>query len=161
MASGDSHPGDNTLGTFNPLFPNGYYFTLAGYTGYVNLIHIKPSITVKPTDKLTLTSAIGLQWRQTTADAIYVQPNQPLPETAGKGGAWSGAYVSLGWTMLSRPTSAVPSKRFTTRSAALSVTPAATTAINSAYNSLLLGDPSAAAPSLRTEDRMKLNLPII
>jgi len=22
----------------NPLFPNGYYFTLAGYTGYVNLI---------------------------------------------------------------------------------------------------------------------------
>ena len=28
-ASGDRHPGDGTLGTFNPLFPNGYYFTLA------------------------------------------------------------------------------------------------------------------------------------
>jgi hypothetical protein len=37
-ASGDRHPGDNVLGTFNPLFPNGYYFTLAGFTGYVNLI---------------------------------------------------------------------------------------------------------------------------
>ena len=37
-ASGDSNPHDNVLQTFNPLFPNGYYFTLAGYTGYTNLI---------------------------------------------------------------------------------------------------------------------------
>ncbi|MGV1793099.1 alginate export family protein [Rhizobium sp. A37_96] len=95
MASGDDHPGDNTVGTFNPLFPNGYYFSLAGYTGYANLIHLKPSITVKPTDKMTLTGAIGLQWRQTTADAIYVQPNQPLSGTAGHGGAWSGAYGQI------------------------------------------------------------------
>ncbi|MGS8561408.1 alginate export family protein, partial [Salmonella enterica] len=41
-ASGDRHPGDGTVGTFNPLFPNGYYFTLAGYTGYTNLRHVKP-----------------------------------------------------------------------------------------------------------------------
>ncbi|WP_208247367.1 alginate export family protein (plasmid) [Rhizobium sp. T1470] len=94
-ASGDSHPGDGTLGTFNPLFPNGYYFSLAGYTGYANLIHLKPSITVKPTDQLTITTAIGLQWRQTAADAIYVQPNQPVSGTAGKGGRWTGAYAQL------------------------------------------------------------------
>ncbi len=92
MASGDRNAGDGTVGTFNPLFPNGYYFTLAGYTGYANLIHLKPSITVKPTDKMTLMAAVGLQWRQTTADAIYVQPNQALAGTAGRGGAWSGAY---------------------------------------------------------------------
>lgn len=95
MASGDHHAGDNTLGTFNPLFPNGYYFSLAGYTGYANLIHLKPSITVKPSAALTLTGAIGLLWRQTTADAIYVQPNQPLPGTAGRGGAWTGAYGQI------------------------------------------------------------------
>ncbi|AYG64628.1 MULTISPECIES: alginate export family protein [unclassified Rhizobium] len=95
MASGDHNPGDGTVGTFNPLFPNGYYFTLAGYTGYANLIHLKPSITVKPTDKMTLMAAVGLQWRQTTADAIYVQPNQPLAGTAGRGGAWSGAYGQI------------------------------------------------------------------
>jgi uncharacterized membrane protein YoaK (UPF0700 family) len=46
-------------------------------------------------------------------------------------------------------------------SAVLSATPAATTAITSAYNSPLLGDPSEAAPSLRKECKMKLNLPII
>ncbi|WP_081500744.1 alginate export family protein [Dyella japonica] len=91
-ASGDRHPGDHTLDTFNPLFPNGYYFTLAGFTGYTNLIHVKPSLTLKPWSKLTLMTAVGFQWRQTTADAVYVQPNIPLPGTAGRGGSWTGVY---------------------------------------------------------------------
>lgn len=94
-ASGDRHPGDGTLGTFNPLFPNGYYFTLAGFTGYTNLVHVRPSITVKPVAKLTLLAAVGFQWRTTTADAIYTQPNVPIPETAGRGSHWSGVYGQL------------------------------------------------------------------
>src|SRR5213594_822236 len=92
-ASGDHKAGDKTLGTFNPLFPNGYYFTLAGYTGYTNLIHLKPSLTVKPTTKLALMIAPGLQWRETTADAVYVQPDIPVSGTAGKAGRWSGVFV--------------------------------------------------------------------
>ncbi|MGV8921576.1 MAG: alginate export family protein [Pseudomonas sp.] len=95
IASGDKHPGDGTLGTFNPLFPNGYYFSLAGYTGYTNLIHLKPSLTFKPIDKLSVLTAVGLQWRQTTADAVYVQPNVPIAGTAGKGGRWTGVYQQL------------------------------------------------------------------
>jgi len=95
VASGDRHLGDDTLGTFNPLFPNGYYFTLAGYTGYVNLIHLKPGLTVRPTSKLSLMTAVGLQWRETTADAVYVQPNIPVRGTAGKPGRWTGAYVHV------------------------------------------------------------------
>lgn len=108
-ASGDRHPGDGSLETFNPLFPNGYYFTLAGYTGYVNLVHVKPSITVKPTNDLTLLAAIGLQWRQTTADAVYVQPNIAVPGTAGRGGPWSGAYgqVRADWAISPRLSGAV------------------------------------------------------
>jgi len=94
-ASGDRHRGDNVIGTFNPLFPNGYYLTLAGYTGYTNFIHVKPSITVKPASRLTLTGALGLQWRETTADAVYTQPNIVVPDTAGKGGRWTGAYGQL------------------------------------------------------------------
>lgn len=94
-ASGDRHPGDSTLGTFNPLFPNGYYFTLAGFTGYTNLLHIKPGMTVKPLAGLGITGAVGLLWRQTTHDAIYVQPNIPLAGTAGQGGRWTGAYGQL------------------------------------------------------------------
>ncbi|WP_412023951.1 alginate export family protein [Burkholderia cepacia] len=92
-ASGDKHPGDGRMGTFNPLFPNGYYFTLAGYTGYSNLIHVKPSLTFKPATNVTVLTAVGFQWRETTADAIYAQGMQVVPGTAGKGGSWTGMYA--------------------------------------------------------------------
>jgi hypothetical protein len=94
-ASGDAHPGDGKLGTFNPLFPNGYYFSLGGYTGYANLIHVKPTLTVKPADKLTVTAGVGFQWRQTVVDAVYVQPNIAVAGTAGKGDRWTGVYSQL------------------------------------------------------------------
>lgn len=95
IASGDRHPGDGRLGTFNPLFPNGYYFSLAGYTGYTNLVHVKPSITLKPSSAFTVLGAVGLQWRRTTADAIYVQPANALDGTAGAGPKWTGMYGQL------------------------------------------------------------------
>jgi hypothetical protein len=98
-ASGDRHPGDGELNTFNPLFPNGYYFNLGGFTGYTNLIHLKPSITVKPRTNLTVMAATGFLWRQTTADAVYVQPSIPVANTAGMPGRYTGAYgqVRIDW----------------------------------------------------------------
>jgi hypothetical protein len=95
MASGDKHGGDGKLGTFNPLFANGYYFSLAGLTGYSNLIHLKPSVTVKPAKTLSVTTALGMQWRQTTGDAVYVQSMAAVPRTAGQGSRWTGAYAQL------------------------------------------------------------------
>jgi hypothetical protein len=92
-ASGNEKPGGTNIGTFNPLFPNGLYFTLAGFTGYTNLIHVKPSVTIKPTRGLSVMAAVAAQWRETTADAIYVQPNIPLAGTAGQGGSWTGVYA--------------------------------------------------------------------
>ena len=47
-ASGDRNLPGHSFGTFNPLFPNGYYVTLAGYTGYVNFIHVVTSLTLHP-----------------------------------------------------------------------------------------------------------------
>ncbi|AYG70279.1 MULTISPECIES: alginate export family protein [unclassified Rhizobium] len=95
VASGDGDAGDGTVGTFNPLFPNGFYFSLGGHTGYANLIHLKPSITVQPTEDLTLMAGIGLLWRQTTQDAIYTLPSVPVAGTAGNGPAWTGAYAQV------------------------------------------------------------------
>ena len=94
-ASGDGKPKDGHLGTFNPLFPNGYYVTLSGYTGYTNFIHLKPSITVTPDKSVTLLASTGLLWRETTADAVYVQPNIPIAHTAGHGDMWTGFYEQL------------------------------------------------------------------
>lgn len=94
-ASGDARAGDGRVGTFNPLFPNGYYFALAGYTGYSNLVHLKPSLQWQATPALTATLAVGLLWRQTTDDAVYLQPNLPVAGTAGRGGRWTGRYTQL------------------------------------------------------------------
>jgi hypothetical protein len=84
-----------TFGTFNPLFPNGSYFSLASLTGYSNLIHIKPIFSVTPTKDLLLQAGVGFQWRETTHDAIYAFPVQPIANTAGHGSLWSGAYLQL------------------------------------------------------------------
>jgi hypothetical protein len=91
-ASGDRSPTDSQLNTFNPLFPNGYYVTLAGYTGYVNFIHVKPSVTVHPLVNLKLMGAVGMQWRETTADAVYTQPDIPVAGTVGRPGRYTGTY---------------------------------------------------------------------
>lgn len=32
------------------------------------------------------------QWRETTADAVYTQPDIPVPDTAGHPGRYTGTY---------------------------------------------------------------------
>jgi hypothetical protein len=91
-ASGDRHPNDHQLNTFNPLFPNGYYVTLAGYTGYTNFIHLKPSLTLRPVRNLKVTTALGFQWRESTHDAVYTQPDVPVAGTSNHPGRYTGTY---------------------------------------------------------------------
>lgn len=94
-ASGDEHKDDRVLGSFNPLFPNGAYFTRAGHTGYVNLTHLRPSITVRPMARLSIEAAVAGQWRRTIRDAIYTSPSIAVPGSRGTGKAWTGAYGQL------------------------------------------------------------------
>jgi len=91
-ASGDKNPADNRLNTFNPLFPSGYYFTTAGYTTYANLVHVKAGLSLTPRNNLHLSAGVGSEWRATVADAIYTIPDIPVPNTAGRGGRYVGAY---------------------------------------------------------------------
>jgi hypothetical protein len=113
-ASGDSNPHDGTLGTFNPLFPNGYYLALAGYTAYTNFIHVKPSVTVKPTTNLSAMIAVAAQWRETTADAVYTQPNIPVAGTAGHGSPYTGTYLQarFDWQATEHFSAALEAVRF-------------------------------------------------
>jgi Alginate export len=80
----------------------------------VNLIHLKPSLIVKPTTKVALMVAAGLQWRETTADAVYIQPNVPVPGTAGKPGRWSGVYTQFraDWEIMPSLSAAVEAVHF-------------------------------------------------
>jgi hypothetical protein len=91
-ASGNKSPNDHQLDTFNPLFPSGYYFTTAGYTTYANLVHVKIGFSMNALPKLKLSSGIGVEWRETSADAIYTLPDVPVPDTAGRGGRYVGTY---------------------------------------------------------------------
>jgi len=113
-ASGNRNGADHRLGTFNPLFPNGYYVTLAGYTGYVNFVHIKPSLTLHPTRKLKLMLAAAGQWRETTADAVYTQPNIPVANTAGRPGSYTGTYgqIRVDWAISEHYTAAIEAVHF-------------------------------------------------
>ena len=113
-ASGDKNPHDGVLQTFNPLFPNGYYFTLASYTGYTNLVHVKSSLTLHPTNSAKLLLALGSQWRETTGDAVYTMPNIPVAGTAGKPGMYTGTYgqVRFDWAVTRYASFAVEAVHF-------------------------------------------------
>src|SRR5262249_40858029 len=71
------------------------------YTGYVNFVHVKPSFTLHPWSTVKLMVAVAPQWRQTTDDAVYAQPNIPVPNTAGMPGSYTGTYgqLRLDWAL--------------------------------------------------------------
>jgi hypothetical protein len=56
---------------------------------------------LQPTNSVKILLAVAEQWRQTTADAVYVVPNIPLPGTAGRPGRYTGSYgqARVDWTI--------------------------------------------------------------
>jgi len=50
----------------------------------VNFIHVKPSLTLHPLKALKIMLAAAGQWRETTVDAVYTQPDIPVAGTAGR-----------------------------------------------------------------------------
>jgi hypothetical protein len=53
------------------------------------------------TPSITAMFAIAAQWRQSTADAVYVQPYTPIPGTVGQAGRYTGTYFQthVSWQM--------------------------------------------------------------
>ena len=113
-ASGTRSLNGNTVGTFNPLFPSGFYELLAGYPGYANFAHVKASATLHPAKRLSTLFSGGLLWRETTDDAVYLLPAIPVTGTAGHGGAYSGAYaqIHLDWVLSPHATAALDLEHF-------------------------------------------------
>jgi hypothetical protein len=113
-ASGSGGSNPNRVGTFNPLFPNGSYVTLAGYPGYSNFVHLKPSVTLRPAKSISVLVAGAGLWRATTSDAVYVLPAMPVPGSASHAGAYSGKYMQVraDWRLGSHVTSALEFDRF-------------------------------------------------
>lgn len=74
IVSGDGDPDDPTLGTFNPMFPNGKYLGALTPVGPRNLIHVRPSAAIYPRDDVQVSLTAAAFWRQSKGDGIYNVP---------------------------------------------------------------------------------------
>jgi hypothetical protein len=75
IASGD-HPGSNTLGTFNPLYPSGHYFGVFASTGPgpLNFMDIHPKVQLEASHGVSIFADWIFQWRESLEDGLYAIP---------------------------------------------------------------------------------------
>lgn len=72
LASGDDSPGDGDVETFNQLFPLGHaYFGQMDFIGRQNITDLSLGMTVKPTDRLTLSGQLHHFVRTSGDDSVY------------------------------------------------------------------------------------------
>ncbi len=69
--SGDHHLQDHTLGTFNPLFPNGNYLSESILLGPYNLIIARPTLKLALSKKASSNTNVELLYRQSLQDGVY------------------------------------------------------------------------------------------
>jgi alginate export protein len=71
--SGDGNPANQPLGTFNPLFPRGAYFSPAvvPFLSPQNLIDLHPVLQFQLRTNVTGAFAWDWYWRESTHDGIY------------------------------------------------------------------------------------------
>ncbi len=94
LISGDTDPDDDTLGTFNAMFPRGGYFGEIGVIGPANLINLHPSLDLNLRRDLMLTLDCLFFWRYSEDDGIYNAPGALIrPNRTPGGGASSERYV--------------------------------------------------------------------
>jgi hypothetical protein len=94
VASGDDDPADGQLGTFNPLFPRNNYFNDANLLAPYNFFDIHPTITLRPTDAVTINAGWDAFFRFSTDDAVFSPTGIVIPE-----GASDSHYVGSALTV--------------------------------------------------------------
>ena len=77
VISGNKTYADETIETFNPLFPRGAYFGLAALIGPSNLIDFHPYVNLEINPKFSVAFDCDVFWRYSKNDGIYA-PNVQL-----------------------------------------------------------------------------------
>ncbi|MFY0310459.1 alginate export family protein [Leisingera sp. D0M16] len=95
IASGDKNASDGDLGTFNPLFPRGNYFSEAALLGPRNFINFHPYVSVHPSDAWSLTADLNLFWRLEAEDGVYAPSGQLIRGPSGSGERFVGSALSV------------------------------------------------------------------
>lgn len=96
--SGDAHAGDNTLGTFNAMFPRGGYFGLAALFGPQNIMDVHPFVTLSLSHTLAATLEYNAFWRQALADGLYTSTGRMIYAGAPRHARFIGDQVSCGFS---------------------------------------------------------------
>jgi Alginate export len=95
VGTGDQDPDDGTLGTFNPLFPKGAYFTEASLNAPANFFDIYPYLELEPAEGFLFTAGWDVLWRYSTDDAFYSQPLTPLVPADASGSPFVGSQATV------------------------------------------------------------------
>lgn len=94
IASGDDDPDDPDLGTFNPLFPRGNYFSEAAVLGPRNFYNLHGFLTVSPAERLSLQADMNFFWRLEREDAVF-SPSGQIIRPGGGPERFVGSALSL------------------------------------------------------------------
>jgi hypothetical protein len=83
--SGGGNAANPALGTFNPLFPRGAYFTpkASPFLGPQNVIDLHPVLQFQLRTNVTGAFAWDWYWRESTDDGIYAFGSGALIDPAG------------------------------------------------------------------------------
>lgn len=95
IASGDDDPDDSDLGTFNPLYPRGNYFSEAAVFGPRNFYNFHTFLYLQPTKKLALTADLNFFWRLETADGLYSPSGQIVRDPGDSDAHFAATALSL------------------------------------------------------------------
>lgn len=69
--SGDKREGDGKINSFNPMFVNPAFYSLAATVTPVNIMGVHPSVSFRPIEKLKLYAEWAIFWRASKSDALY------------------------------------------------------------------------------------------
>lgn len=95
IISGDTDPDDNSLGTFNAMFPRGGYFGEIGVVGPANLINLHPQVDFQLRRDLTLTVDSVFFWRYSEDDGLYAASGALVRGAGADAGRYIGTQPSV------------------------------------------------------------------
>ena len=95
IASGDDNPLDRELGTFNPMYPRGNYFSEAAVFGPRNFYNIHTFVNMLPSDAWSLTADLNFFWRLQTEDGLYSPSGQIIRGPNGSDSHFAASALSL------------------------------------------------------------------
>src|SRR5258708_2468092 len=98
IANGNHGGSRSTLGTFNPLFPTGFYFGQGGISllGPLNLFEVGPHVSLQLTRSLSVVADDHTFWRTSLQDGVYGLGINLLVSGQGNSGRYIGNQPSVG-----------------------------------------------------------------